>query len=238
VPLDDDPRVFPPVAVTVDIVVLTIVDGELRVLLVERALPPFEGALALPGGFVQPDETLADAAARELQEETSVRAKPFLEQLGAYGDPGRDPRMRVVTVAYLAIVPSLGPIAAATDARAALLVPVTDVAGRRIRHKLAFDHQSILEAAVERARSKLEYTSIATEFLGKTFTLSELRAVYEAAWGERLDPGNFRRKVLGTPGFVLPTGAQGTPGPEGGKPPDLYKKGKAVTLQPPLTRPH
>lgn len=231
------PSDFPPVAVTVDMVVLTIVDETLQVLLVERGEQPFRDHSALPGGFIRPNETLDQAAGRELKEETGVSAAKHLEQVAAYGDPDRDPRMRVVTVSYLAIVPNLGPIRAGTDARHAELTPVSEILGRRPKCQLAFDHRRILTDAVERARAELEATSIATSFLGKEFTLSELRAIYEAIWGSELDPGNFRRKVLATEGFVRPTGERGIPGPEGGKPPDLYRAGNRVRLDPPLRRP-
>jgi 8-oxo-dGTP diphosphatase len=231
-----DPGAFPAVAVTVDMVVLTIRDGELQAVLVERGEEPFRGRWALPGGFIRPDETLDQAATRELREETGLRERS-LEQLGAYGDPDRDPRMRIVTVAYLAIVPTLGSIIAGSDASAAQLVPVRQSLGRRPKYRLAFDHRAILDAGVERAREKLETTSIATAFVGREFTLSELRAVYEAAWGLPLDPGNFRRKVLATPGFVVPTGERGKPGPGGGKPPEIYRAGSTAKLDPPLRRP-
>ncbi len=228
-----DPDTFPRFAVTVDMVVLTIEDGELLVVLVERGEEPYQGAWALPGGFVRPEENLPKAASRELREETGVQAAPYLEQLGAYGDPNRDPRMRVVTVAYLAVLPSLGHIKAGTDARHAQLVPVRT----SLRRGLAFDHKRILRDGVEEARVKLETTSLATAFVTKEFTLSDLRAVYETVWGVPLDPGNFRRKVLNTPGFVIPTGRRATPGPEGGKPPDTYTAGTKARLDPPLRRP-
>jgi 8-oxo-dGTP diphosphatase len=225
------------VAVTVDVVVLTILDGALRVLLVRRGVEPYAGSWALPGGFVQPDETLDAAAARELREETGVEAAAHLEQLGAYGEPDRDPRMRVVTVAYLAILRDVGDVVGGSDATEAELVAVSEVAARRPRRRLAFDHRRIVGDGVERARSKLEYTSLATAFVGPTFTLSELRGVYEAAWGASLDPGNFRRKVLSTEGFVEPTGASVPPGPEGGKPAQAYRAGRVRRLTPPLRRP-
>jgi 8-oxo-dGTP diphosphatase len=218
--------------------IFTLRDGELQVLLIERGGEPYLGAWALPGGFIRPGETLDAAATRELREETGVHASAHLEQIRAYGDPGRDPRMRVVTVAYMAILPEIPGIAAGTDARRAVLVPVNQVLGRRPKYRLAFDHRTILEDAVEHARSKLETTSLATAFVGREFTLSELRSVYEAAWGEELDPGNFRRKVLSTPGFVIATGRRGQPGPEGGKPPDTYRAGATVRLDPPLRRPN
>ena len=137
-------------AVTVDIVLLTVVDRRLSVLLIQRGNPPYEGAWALPGGFVEPDEDLAEAAARELLEETGIGMEPgSLLQVGAYGHPDRDPRMRVVTVAYGAIVPRLGKAPrAGSDAAQAELTPVADVGGERLQ--LAFDHRLIVEDAVSR----------------------------------------------------------------------------------------
>lgn len=231
-----DPDAYPRVAVTVDVVVLTIRDGRLAVVLVRRGEEPFAGSWALPGGFIRPDETLLEAAARELREETGVDAAAHLEQLGSYGDPDRDPRMRVVTVAHLAILRDVGSPVGGSDAAEALVVPVGDVLRPRSRYRLAFDHRRILEDGVERARAKLEYTSLATAFVGPEFTLSELREVYEAAWGERMDPGNFRRKILATDGLVLRTGRRARPGPEGGKPPETYLTGPAERLDPPLRR--
>ena len=147
------PLDFPLYAVTVDIAVFTILGPDLAVLLIERGTDPYQGAWALPGGFVQPDEDLETAAARELSEETGVRAAKHLEQFGAYGAPNRDPRMRIVSVAYLAILPRIGRYAAASDARQAALVPVERVLGRRRTHELAFDHERILTDALERVRA-------------------------------------------------------------------------------------
>jgi 8-oxo-dGTP diphosphatase len=224
------------VAVTVDMVVLTIGSGELQALLIERGAEPFKGRWALPGGFIHEDETLDDAARRELTEETGADAAPYLQQFHAYGDPGRDPRMRVVTVAYLAVVPTVGDIAAGTDAHRAALVPVGKALKATGRRRLAFDHATLLRHAVEEARSLLETTSMATAFVEDPFTLSELRGVYETVWGQTLDPGNFRRKVLATPGFVVAAGRRGQPGPEGGKPPELFHPGTLARLDPPLRR--
>jgi 8-oxo-dGTP diphosphatase len=237
VPKGYDPRSFPPVAVTVDMVVLTITDGVLQVVLVKRGGEPYEGRWALPGGFIREDETLDEAARRELVEETNATAAPFLTQFRTYGDPERDPRLRVVTVVYLAVVPTVGSLAAGTDASMTQLFPVERVLRARGREKLAFDHVRLLGDAVEEARSLLETTSIATSFVSGVFTLSDLRSVYEVVWDQPLDPGNFRRKVLSTPGFVVPTGKRGQPGPEGGKPPDLYRRGRLARLDPPLRRP-
>ncbi len=189
-----DPHRFPPFAVTVDVAVFTIRDEALHVLLIGRAEDPFEGALALPGGFVKPDEDLDQAAARELAEETGLRDGSWhLEQLGSYGAPDRDPRMRVVTVAYWAICADLPKPRAGGDAATALLVPVEEIEFGNVR--LAFDHERIVRDAVERMRSKLEYTALAAKFCPPEFTIAQLRRVYEAVWGERLDPGNFQRNV-------------------------------------------
>jgi 8-oxo-dGTP diphosphatase len=237
IPEGYDPRSFPPVAVTVDIVVTTIADEKLQVLLIERGAEPFEGRWALPGGFIRATETLDRAAERELKEETGVDAAAYLQQLGAYGDPDRDPRMRIVTVAYLAVVPRLDGIEAGSDARRASLVPVDSLLGRRPKIRLAFDHLSVLRDGIERTREMLETTSLATAFVQTPFTLAELRGVYEAAWGQRVDPGNFRRKVLATPGFVVSLGTHARPGSEGGKPPELFRAGRAARLSPPLRRP-
>jgi len=218
---------FPPVAVTVDLVVLTVRDDRLCVLLVRRGVEPFAGQQALPGGFLLPDEDLAAAAARELAEETGLTVG-HLEQLASYGAPGRDPRQRVVTVAHLALVPDQPPPTAGTDAAEARWVPV-DAAGR-----LAFDHDAILTDGVERARSKLEYTALATAFCPPDFTVAQLRRVYEVVWGRPLDPRNFHRKVTGTPGLLEPTGERTTRG--GGRPAQLYRRGPAHALHPPLLR--
>ena len=227
-----DPRGFPPVAVTVDLVVLTIRDDGLQVMLVRRGEEPFADALALPGGFVRPDEGLSQAAARELAEETRLTVGgAHLEQLASYGDPGRDPRMRVVTVAYLALAPEMPLPQAGTDAADARWVTVADVLEGDV---LAFDHQRILADGVERARAKLEYTPLAAAFCPPEFTIAQLRRVYEIVWGTALDPRNFHRKVTGTPGFVIPAGTA-TAG-ERGRPAQLYRTGPAQQLHPPLLR--
>ena len=226
-----DPSVFPPFAVTVDLVVLTVRDGQLCTLLVERGTSPFEGRPALPGGFVGIDEDLPDAARRELLEETGVRVRDVhLEQLATYGSPRRDPRMRVVSVAYLALAPNLPEPQAGTDASEAMWMLVE----RALKARLAFDHRRILEDAVERARSKIEYTTLATAFCGAEFTITYLRRVYEAVWGVDLDPRNFHRKVMATEGFVEQ--ADGTVASTGGRPAQLFRAGPATELHPPLVR--
>jgi 8-oxo-dGTP diphosphatase len=228
-----DPRGYSPVAVTVDLVVLTIRDDELEVLLVRRGDEPFVGELALPGGFIRPDEGLRQAAVRELAEETRLTVgAAHLEQLASYGDPGRDPRMRVVTVAYLALVPQMPLPLAGTDAAEASWIAVGSVLDGGV---LAFDHQQILADGVERARAKLEYTPLAAAFCPPEFTIAHLRRVYEIVWDTSLDPRNFHRKVTGTPGFVDPAGTA-TAG-DRGRPAQIYRSGPARQLHPPLLRP-
>lgn len=226
-----DPADYPPFAVTVDLVVLTLRDGALQVLLVERGADPWRGRWALPGGFVQPDEGLDDAAARELAEETGVRDVPgHLEQLASYGDPDRDPRMRVVSVAYLALAPDLPEPRPGTDAAGAAWVRVDDALAR----PLAFDHARVLADGVERARAKLEYSPLAAAFCADEFTVAELRRVYEAVWGRPLDPRNFHRKVTGVPGLLVDTGRTRAEGR--GRPAALYRRGDVTTLHPPISR--
>lgn len=233
-PPDYDPSAYPSFAVTVDIVVFTVSDGELQVALIERGNPPFQGAWALPGGFVRPDEDLGTAAARELAEETGLDTPaPHLEQFGAYGEPDRDPRMRVVTVGYWAIVPDLPTPQAGTDAAMAQLVVVDEALADPDR--LAFDHHVILSDALERARRALETTTVATGFCPSQFTVAQLRGVYEAVWGTSLDPGNFQNKVTEIPGFLEPTGRHRQGGR--GRPPELYRAGSATTIDPPMRRP-
>ena len=213
VPAGYDPAQFPAFAVTVDVVILTMSEGTLRMLLVRRGEAPFEGMWAIPGGFKRPTETLDEAARRELVEETGVDVPSLLTQFGAYGDPERDPRMSVVTIAYLAVLRDVGALAAGTDAAEAALIPVSDVLNGQI--DLAFDHLRIVRDAVERVRVELEVTGIATAFVGTTFTLAELRTVYEAVWGVQLDAANFRRSVVTEDGWVIPTGRRARPGPDG-----------------------
>jgi 8-oxo-dGTP diphosphatase len=217
---------------TVDLVILTVRGDDLHVLIVERGNQPYRGRLALPGGFLRTDEDPDDAARRELREETGLDgSRLHLEQLRTFGAPGRDPRGRVLTVAYLAIAPGLPVPVAGSDARAARWEPVRTLSPGT----LAFDHGEILAEGVERARAKLEYTTLATVFCADTFTIGELRRVYEVVWGISLDPRNFSRKVTNTDGFVLPTGA--TKSPDTGRPAALYRAGPAKVLHPPMLRP-
>src|SRR4029077_654564 len=174
---------------TVDIVIFTIEQGALKVLLVKRGIEPFAGQYAIPGGFVLENESLDQAAMRELREETGV-AEVYLEQLYSFGDPKRDPRGRVVTIAYYALISAEhSQLRAGSDAAAAAWFAVDAVPD------LAFDHPKILEYAVERLRNKLEYTTAGFQLLPEKFSLSELQEVYEAIWGKKLDNRNFRRKL-------------------------------------------
>lgn len=235
VPASYDPSQFPAFAVTVDVVILTMFEGALHILLVRRGQSPFEGMWAIPGGFKRPTETLDEAAKRELVEETGVDVASLLTQFGAYGDPGRDPRMNVVTIAYLAVLRDVGAIVAGTDAADASLVPVSEVLNLKIN--LAFDHLQIVRDAVARVRVELENTGIATAFVGTTFTLAELRFVYEAAWDVQLDGANFRRSVVAENGWVVPTGRRAQSGSAGGKPAELFRAGRAWKHGGPIRRP-
>ncbi|MFC0674664.1 NUDIX hydrolase [Brachybacterium hainanense] len=220
-----------PLDVAVDLVVLTLRGGKLSVLLVQREDAPFAGAWALPGGFVRPEEDLLAAAHRVLDSEASLgREHTYLEQLRTYGDADRDPRGRVISVVHMALGANLpDPVSGdgAADARFWDLAEIDAGA-------LAFDHAEILTAAVERARSKLEYTTLATSFLPAEFTISQLRGVYESVWGTSLDPGNFHRKATRSPGFVVDLGKQ-TDG-TGGRPARLFSAGEGAILNPPLLR--
>ncbi|MGO9560099.1 MAG: NUDIX hydrolase [Acidimicrobiales bacterium] len=223
------PSATPTAAIAVELVVLTIRDDELRVLITRRQVPPFRDHWALPGRHVGEDEDLVTAAQRELE----GLPVPHLEQVATYGDPRRDPSGRVVGVAYLALTP-LG--AAATDTPTNRWASVSELLDQpSATSALAFDHHKILADGVERARAKLEYTPLAAAFCSETFTVSELRHVYEVIWSRRLDPRNFHRKATSTAGFLAPIGARTTR--DGGRPAELYRVGSASTLHPPLTRP-
>jgi len=185
-----DPTKYERPSVTVDVVIFSLVDNDLQVLLVKRKYAPFAGVWAIPGGFVRMEESLEDAALRELAEETSV-TDVYIEQLYTFGAPHRDPRTRVITVAYFALVPHdairhrPGDDAAETAWSSMFELP-----------PLAFDHEEILTYALQRLRYKLEYTAVGFELLPDVFTLTELQHAYEIILGEQLDKRNFRRKIL------------------------------------------
>ena len=206
--------------VTVDIVIFALRDWELHVLLIERGLSPFEGHWALPGGFVRDGESLEVAARRELEEETGMR-DVYLEQLYTFGNPDRDPRGRVITVAYYALLTTeAAPLVAGTDAGAARWMPA------RKHPPLAFDHDQILLYALERLANKLEYTTAGFQLLPKRFTLSQLQRVYEAVLGRTLDKRNFRRKMA-LLGILKPVQEWVQDGPS--RPAQLYRfSGKHV----------
>lgn len=231
-PPDYDPRAFPPVAVTVDIVLFTIRDDELQLVLVKRGEEPFRGAWALPGGFVRPDEDLAQAAARELAEETAISRHPdWLEQVRAYGGPERDPRMRVVTVAFGAICADLDlPLPqGGGDAAQADLFPVSDVEHGRVR--LAFDHGRIVRDALERLRARIETPAVAARFCPPEFTIGQLRRVHEAVRGTKLNPGNFLRRVRDNP-WLARTNRPTVSGAAGGRPASVWTLGEGPPRPP------
>ena len=176
------------IRVTVDIVIFAIREAALQVLLIRRGVAPFKGRMAIPGGFVHENESLEQAAQRELEEETGV-GKVYLEQLYSFGEPRRDPRERVITVAYYALIPGDRPLHAGSDASSAVWCPVEKLP------PLAFDHERILCYALERLRNKLDYTTVGFQLLPRKFTLSELQRVYETILGRKLDKRNFRKKI-------------------------------------------
>ncbi|MFK3979117.1 NrtR DNA-binding winged helix domain-containing protein [Micromonospora sp. NPDC050397] len=233
--MSDDPWVPPSVLLAVDLVILTLRESRLQVLLIERGIEPYRGALALPGGFLNHDqEDLPAAAHRELAEEAGLGPDELhLEQIGLYGAPDRDPRGRVISAAYLAIAPRLPEPVAGTDASQASWTPVARALSGDIR--LAFDHEQILTDGVDRAREKLERSALATAFCGPTFTIAELQDVYEAVWGVPLDARNFYRKVQSVDGFIVPAGQSRRT--EGGRPARLFRPGPRATLHPPMVRP-
>jgi 8-oxo-dGTP diphosphatase len=215
----------PRIGVSVDLVILTVRGGSLTTLVWRRDSEPYAGMVALPGGFIRLDEGLSAAAVRVLAERAGLPGAPVhLEQLRSYGYPDRDPTRRAVSVAYLGLAPDLP----APDQPQMSWQPVASLA------EMAFDHARILQDGVERARSKLEYTSLAAAFCRDEFTVAELRRVYEMVWGTPLDPRNFHRKVTGAERFLVETGDVTT---SGGRPAHLYRRGDAVLLHPPMLRP-
>lgn len=255
-----DPGKYPAFALTVDLNIFTIRDGVLCVLLIERGDHPYRGFWALPGGHVQHSvENAETAAIRELGEETGLDwgslGAGHLEQVRAYSDPDRDPRIKaglhVASIAYFALAPNLPDPQAGTDASTARYWPVEDLGlaaqardwqGRTAyaggAPALAYDHAQVLSDSLERVRSKLEYTTLATQFVSEPFSLNDLRRVYAAVWGAAPDLGNFRRKVLSTEGFVRPTEqkADSPASDRGGPRPKLYTRGRAMLLHPAMLR--
>lgn len=218
-----DPTKFERPSVTVDVVIFSLREERLKVLLVRRKQWPFEGMWAIPGGFVKMDESLDEAAKRELAEETGVR-DVYFEQLYTFGKPNRDPRTRVITVAYFAIVPSnkIGHHEAGTDAAETAWHPMDELPD------LAFDHRLILEYALTRLRYKLEYTSLGFQLLPNVFTLSELQYAYELILDEELDKRNFRRKILASD-ILEDTGKKKREGE--GRPAQLYRYKEDATIE-------
>jgi 8-oxo-dGTP diphosphatase len=220
-------------AVAVDVAAMAIDGGRLTLLLVEPDDSGQAGRWSLPGRRVRDDESLDATALRALAELIgSEEPAVLLEQLRTYGAPARDPRARVVSVAYLALAARpLVPSAA----RRTTVVPAAEAATWPAA-RYAYDHAAIVGDALERLRAKLEYTALATALLEEPFTLGELRAVYEAVWDVELDPANFRRKVVSTPGFVRDAEGTAPPGPSGGRPARRYRAGGATRLHPAMLR--
>ncbi|MGH9057925.1 MAG: NUDIX hydrolase [Acidimicrobiales bacterium] len=212
-------------SVTADLVALSIREGRLHVLLKPCSVTPFRRRQALLGEFLGPDVRLEEDVRAQLAE-ASVTAS-HLEQLGTFDSPDRDPRGRIVSVAYLALVAAGGPAELADRRR---WTPVDTAA------PLAFDHGAILAAAVERLRERLEYSTVAAALCPTEFSVTELRTVYEVVWGRPLDASNFHRKVIGTEGFLEATGRRVPLDVGVGRPPALYRRGPATVLHPGILR--
>jgi 8-oxo-dGTP diphosphatase len=224
----------PEVVVTVDVVLLALRNGELSTLLVERGREPHQGALALPGTVVEPGEKLVPAAARAVAGRTGVAVEPErLEQLATFADPDRDPRTRVLSVGFVAVVEQATPPAGG-DLASGRWWAVGDVLVEK-GPTMAFDHHAILVAGVELVAERFECSDLAIAMVEEPFTLGDLRRTYEAVWGASLEPANFRRKILATPSFVEPTGL--LRGVTTGRPAELYRRGCGIRLHPPLVRP-
>ena len=205
---------YPHPAVTVDIAIFTIEDDDFKVLLIQRGIEPYEGSWALPGGFVGLDESLRRAAWRELREETGVNAA-FLQQLSAFGHPDRDPRERVITVAYYALIPNDRlELKASTDAREARLFSMNDLP------ELAFDHAKILRRAHQKVKDKIDEPLVALQLVPESFTLTELQRVHERILGSSIDKRNFRKRLQAQELLEL-TGEERRDGPH--RPAKLYR---------------
>lgn len=205
---------YPHPAVTTDVVVFTIQDSALKVLLVMRGGEPFKGSWALPGGFIKMDEDLETGALRELREETGVK-DVYIEQLATFGAVNRDPRERVITVAYYALIPSEKLVLkAATDADATAWFAINKLP------TLAFDHKEILTLARKRLSAKIDYSTLAFQFLPDLFTLTDVQSVYEIIKGEPIDKRNFRRDLLAQD-FLVATNKERKEG--AGRPAQLFK---------------
>lgn len=218
--------------VYVDLVCLTIKDRELHVLTVERSSAA-PGRLAIPGGLLEDTESPAEAAVRELYEETGTKADArHIHQIGAYGDPDRDTRYgRAISIAYLALVPHPNKPMAGSDARATSFVPVAQTQRRGV---MEFDHRDIIRDACSLARRLLEDTPIAAQFCDREFTVSDLRHVYEAILDHKVDPANFRKKVEAAQGFLVPVADVEALHDGAGRPARMYRKGPARELNPPV----
>lgn len=205
---------YPHPAVTTDIALFTLRDDQLSILLIRRRAEPFQGCWALPGGFVDPDECLEDCALRELAEETGISGV-YLEQLYTFGKPGRDPRERIISVAYYALAPYevLAPVAG-SDAEEVGWFALNALPA------LAFDHADVIQLAQQRLRAKLDYSTVAFGLVESTFTLGELQKVYEIIRGEALDKRNFRKHVLSL-GVLAETGEERSTGKH--RPAKLYR---------------
>lgn len=181
--------IFRPV-VAVDTLIFTISNGELKLLLVKRGIEPYKDSWAIPGGAVAEHESLDDAAKRELAEETGVK-NVYLEQLYSFGEPGRDPRGRTISIAYFALIPAskMGKLEAKTDVVEAKWYPVNSLP------QLAFDHKEIVDYAIRRVKWKLEYTNVVFSLLPEEFTLTDLQEIYEIVFGRKFDKRNFRKKI-------------------------------------------
>lgn len=209
-------------SIAVDLLVFTIENEQLKIVLIKRGVEPFKGSWALPGGFVLPDEDLEKAAKRELLEEAGV-SNVYLEQLYTFGDIKRDPRARVVTVAYFALTPGTKlNLKASSDAAQVKLFPINKLP------VLAFDHKKIIQTGVERLKNKVGYSNIVFGLLPMQFRLSELQKVYEIILGQEIDKRNFRKKMLGL-GLLEATGKKELEGAH--RPAMLFKfKNKEVVF--------